>query len=92
MKIAQFFAANEPPPPPEFVLTKNIAVDTYVWVIGHSPYENKSTKVSIPKGTILIRCSYSNFRDGHSMSFAKPKRGQKNIWFKVKYSDMELVK
>ena len=80
---------------PVFKTNKELKVDTYVWFIGTSPYNDKK-QYTIPEGTLLIVHPYSNFGDGYSMRPLHPRKifkgkGSMNRWFKCLFSDMEFV-
>lgn len=79
---------------PIFKTTRDLTVETFVWVAGCSPTQQPKTFI-IPEGTEILYSGYSNFGDGHSVRPANPRQilGGKNAslrWFRCNYSDMEI--
>lgn len=76
-----------------YALTRDIVVSSYVWVSGETAYSRKKD-ISLPKGTKLVRNTYSNFGDGHSMQLFVGNENSTKIgrWFRVSYKDLELCK
>lgn len=95
MNIHEFFRAHEDRSVrPVMKLKQDLTVDTYVWIVGNTPYQMKK-RITIPAGTRIIRAEYSNFGDGYSMTWEKAPRSMgrhyRSRWFRVAYSDMEVA-
>lgn len=86
MNVHEFIAAHNPPPP-VFMLTCDIKLPVFYFVQGVQP--RSEGEALLLKGTKLHRHGYSNYGTAHSMSLAKPGRGQRCLFYVVPYSAME---
>jgi len=94
MDISSFFNEVNRRTIPVFITTEDLTVDTYIWFFGNSPH-TELQQFTIPKGTKLIVCDYSNFGDGYSMKPLNPRKvfKGKNLsrrWFRCPYTSMEF--
>lgn len=94
MDINSFFDVVDCKTIPVFITTEDMTVDTYVWFFGNSP-RTELKQFTIPKGTELIVCDYSNFGDGYSMKPLHPRRVFNGLnlshrWFRCPYASMEF--